>query len=82
MQHYLALGAADALALSLQLSDKGDESDVLKAIVEQFSGLDILVNNQDDRLRNFSFEQDFGEIDAILVEPACVIRAARCALPS
>ena len=41
----LGLGAPDAFATRLELSDEGDPCRVVGEVVERFGGLDILVNN-------------------------------------
>ena len=78
----LGLGAPDAFAVSLQLSDEGDEGRVLEAVVERFGGLDVLVNNAGVISWKPFLEQDFGEIDEqILVNLLGVMKLTWCALP-
>ena len=82
VQRCLALGAPDAFARSLQLSDDGDDCDVIEAVVERFGGLDILVNNAGVISWKPFLEQDFGEIDGqILVNLLGVMKLTWCALP-
>ena len=81
-QRCLGLGAPDAFAISLQLSDVGDECRVVEAVVERFGGLDILVNNAGVISWKPFLEQDFGEIDEqILVNLLGVMKLTWCALP-
>ena len=81
-QRCLGLGAPDAFAISLQLSDVGDECRVVEAVVERFGGLDILVNNPGVISWKPFLEQDFGEIDEqILVNLLGVMKLTWCALP-
>jgi NAD(P)-dependent dehydrogenase (short-subunit alcohol dehydrogenase family) len=78
----LGLGAPDAFAISLQLSDLGDECRVVEAVAERFGGLDILVNNAGVISWKPFLEQDFGEIDdQILVNLLGVMKLTWCVLP-
>ncbi|HTX69087.1 MAG TPA: SDR family oxidoreductase [Thermoleophilia bacterium] len=81
-QRCLGLGAPDAFAISLQLSDVGDECRVVEAVVERFGGLDLLINNAGVISWKPFLEQDFGEIDEqILVNLLGVMKLTWCALP-
>lgn len=78
----LGLGAPDAFATSLELTDDGDAGRVIAEVVERFGGLDVLVNNAGVISWRPFLEQDLEEIDAqILVNLLGVMRLTRLALP-
>jgi NAD(P)-dependent dehydrogenase (short-subunit alcohol dehydrogenase family) len=78
----LGLGAPDAFATSLRLSDEGDAGRVVEEVVRRFGRLDILVNNAGVISWRPFLEQDLGDIEEqILVNLLGVMRLTWCALP-
>jgi NAD(P)-dependent dehydrogenase (short-subunit alcohol dehydrogenase family) len=81
-QGCLGLGAPDAFAVSLQLTDEDSIRTVVECVVDRFGVLDILVNNAGVISWKPFLEQDFGELDAqVNVNLLGVMKLAWCFLP-
>jgi NAD(P)-dependent dehydrogenase (short-subunit alcohol dehydrogenase family) len=81
-QRCLGLGAPDAFAVSLQLTDEDSIRTVVECVVDRFGGLDILVNNAGVISWKPLLEQAFGELDAqVNVNLLGVMKLTWCFLP-
>jgi NAD(P)-dependent dehydrogenase (short-subunit alcohol dehydrogenase family) len=82
VQRCLGLGAPDAFAVSLQLSDEDSICTLLERVIDRFGTLDVLVNNAGVISWKPFLEQGFGELDAqVNVNLLGVMKLTWCFLP-